>query len=134
MESIKSRITKSLARSKADVFVRADFEKFGGYDQVGRALREIIAEGRLVKVGYGLYSKASPSALSGKPIPTRTMVEIGLQALQKLGVNATIGRAAQEYAAGKTTQMPGKERINIGKARISRRIGFGKRALIYEKN
>lgn len=134
MDTVKIRISKRIARSRGDVFVRADFQSFGSYVQIGRALREIVAEGRLVKVGYGLYCKATPSALSGEPIPTRTMVEIGLQAMRKLGVNATISRAAQEYATGQTTQMPGKEKINIGRARVVRRIGFGKRALIYEKD
>jgi hypothetical protein len=34
---------------RGDVFLRADFEDLGGYDQVGRVLRKIVREGRLVR-------------------------------------------------------------------------------------
>jgi Transcriptional regulator, AbiEi antitoxin len=49
---------KRIDRKRGDVFLRADFEDLGGYDQVGRALRQLVRDGRLVKVGQGLYARA----------------------------------------------------------------------------
>lgn len=129
--SIKDRISKSIKASKANVFIRADFKKFGGYDQVGRALKEIIADGDLVKMGYGVYSKAEKSVLSGKPIPIATVTEAGLVVMNKLGVKADVSYFARQYRDGKTTQIPMKEVIAVSKP-ITRKIYYGKRVLEYE--
>lgn len=131
--TIQERIESSLSRSKDAVFVRADFDRFGGYDQVGRALRAVLRKGLLVRAGYGVYVKARPSGVTGEPVPVLSLVEIGLQALSKLGVEADLGRSAKAYMAGETTQMPMAMVLNVGKSRIARRIGFGKQCVRYEK-
>ena len=46
--SIADRVARRVARSKRNVFLRRDFETFGSYDAVGRALRRVTEEGRLV--------------------------------------------------------------------------------------
>lgn len=89
--TVEERLDQSLKRSKANVFLRKDFDKLGGYDQVGRALREATKKGKLVKAGYGVYVKARESCISGKPVPVISLVEVGLQALEKLGVKADVG-------------------------------------------
>ena len=129
--TIEERITMSLQRSGSKVYLRQDFDKFGGYDQVGRALRAVMRRGLLVKAGYGVYVKARPSSLTGKPVPVVPLVEIGLAALTKLGVEPVLGSAAQDYMAGKTTQMPMAVVLNVGKSRVSRRLGIGAQAIRY---
>jgi hypothetical protein len=52
-EILEDRLLKRIDRKRGDVFLRADFEDLGGYDQVGRALRKIVSEGRLVRIGQG---------------------------------------------------------------------------------
>ena len=130
--TLEKRIEMSLRRSASKVFVRKDFDKFGGYDQVGRALRGVINKGLLIKAGYGVYVKAKTSTLTGKPIPVVPLIEVGLEALTKLGVKPELGTAAQDYRDGKTTQMPMSAVLNVGSSRISRRIGFGKKSIRYE--
>lgn len=56
--STKVRIQTRLKHSKPYVFTRGDFKDLAGYDQIGRALRELVKEGQLLKVGYGVYTKA----------------------------------------------------------------------------
>ena len=129
----QERIERWLARSGDVVFVRTDFKRFGGYDQVGRALRAVLKKGLLVRAGYGIYVKARPSGITGEPVPVLSLVEIGLQALSKLGVEADLGRSAKAYMARRTTQMPMATVLNVGKSRVSRRIGFGKQCVRYEK-
>ena len=131
--TVEERLEQSLKRSKSNVFVRKDFDQLGGYDQVGRALREAMRRGIVVKAGYGVYVKARQSSLTGKPVPVISLVEVGLQALAKLGVKADVGRSAREYREGKTSQMPMAAVISIGKARVSRQLGFGNKIIRYEK-
>jgi hypothetical protein len=54
----KVRIQSRLKRSKRYVFTRGDFKDLAGYNQIGRVLRELVEEGQLLKVGYGIYTKA----------------------------------------------------------------------------
>jgi hypothetical protein len=83
---IRDRIAERIRRTRrTDVFVRDDFADFGAYDVVGRELRKLVREGLLVQVGYGLYARAKRSVLSGKPIPSVPLIEIGYQALRRLG-------------------------------------------------
>lgn len=130
--TLEERIEMSLHRSAAKVFLRNEFDKFGGYDQVGRALRAVISKGLLVKAGYGVYVKAKPSSLTGKPVPVVPLIEIGLAALTKLGAQPALGSSAQEYMDGKTTQMPMAVVLKLGSSRVSRRIGFGTKSIRYE--
>lgn len=64
--TLKSKIDAKIGRSNRLVFVRSDFSTLGGYDQVGRALRSLVAEGKLITVGYGLYAKARLNRLTGE--------------------------------------------------------------------
>lgn len=86
---IESRIRRAVALRKDDVFIRAEFARFGSPAQVSRSLRQLIDAGQLVRLGLGIYAKAKPSALSGKPIPVRPVDVLIPLALKKLGVRVT---------------------------------------------
>lgn len=76
--SIKTRIARSIANSRDDKeFSRGDFVRFGGYDQVGRALREIQSDGKLVKIGRGCFRKPMPES-GGLTGSERKSVVLGL--------------------------------------------------------
>ena len=63
MMTIKDKILKRIQDAENYVFMRQDFSDIASYDQVGRALRELIQDEKLLKRGYGLYTKAN---LAGK--------------------------------------------------------------------
>ena len=128
--SLKSKIKQSLIVSEATVFVRADFVKLGGYDQIGRALRELITEQLIVNVGYGVYVKARLSSISGNPIPIVTMTEVGLQLMKKLNIEADVGKFARDYREGKSPQIPMREVIAVRDSNINRRISWAGKVLI----
>jgi hypothetical protein len=131
--NLAERIEMSLSRSKPNVFLRKVFDSFGGYVQVGRALRSIMLRGLLVKAGYGVYVKARKSSITGNPIPVIPLVQVGLEVLAKMGIEADVGSSAKAYREGKSTQMPMASVVSVGKARVSRKIGFGGKQLRYEK-
>lgn len=83
-ETLETRILKRIDRKRGNVFLRGDFDDLGGYDQVGRALRKIVREGQLVRVGQGLYARASRSITSGDPIPARGLATLR-EALGRVG-------------------------------------------------
>ena len=130
--TIRDRIAMRIRRTRrTDVFVRDDFADFGAHDVVGRELRKLAGEGLLVKVGYGLYERARRSVLSGKPIPSAPLIEIGYQALRRLGHSPKPSQAAVDYMEGRTMQVPAGDRISVSGARVKRRIAFGTRVIEY---
>ena len=131
-ETLEERLTKRIARKRGNVFLRTDFEDMGGYDQVGRALRSLVRKGLLMKVGYGLYTRARPSSIDGTPVPTKSLRALAAEALSRLGVQTVPTRMEQAYNAGKSTQVPTGRVIGI-RGRVRRKLEFNGFPLSYER-
>lgn len=129
---LERRVAERIKRKKANVFVRDDFKDLGDYDQVGRALRRLVAKGDLVKVGYGLYARAVDAPLSGKKVPVKSLPDIAAEALTRLGVDFAPSSFERAYNAGETTQVP-TGRVIAVKDRISRRIGYDGKYVSFER-
>ena len=130
-ETLEARIVKCIDRKRGDVFLRADFEDLGGYDQVGRALRKIVREGRLARLGQGLYARAKPSISSGQPIPVRGLATLR-EALGRVGIETTPTRLEHAYNAGGTTQVPTGRVVGVTR-RVRRKVGYGGIKLSFER-
>jgi len=124
--SLKSKVATKVSRSKREVFLRSDFEKLAGYDQIGRALRQLTSDGVLVKVGYGLYAKARPNRITGKPMLAAKggFTQVAEEALSRLGVKWESSKSVQDYQSG-STQIPANAEVIIFE-RFNRRIGTDK--------
>lgn len=127
------RVKNRVSRRSSKVFLRADFADLGGYDQVGRALRRLVRDGVLLSIGYGLYAKARRSSLSGTTIPDGDAIQLALEALDRLGVKATVANIVRANAERKTTQLLGVPMVNVGAQRITRTIQFLGRPVLYER-
>ena len=130
----QDRIAASIRSLGSNVFIRAEFDRFGTYRQVSRALSQLTKSGSLVKVGYGVYAKARKSTLSDRPVPVIPLTSIGLEAMKKLGIKADLGKEARALREGKSTQVPMAPILTVGKSRVSRKIALGNRQIIYEKD
>lgn len=130
-ETLESKVQKRITRKKGDVFLRADFEDLGGYDQVGRVLRDLVRRGQLLKLGYGVYARAIKSPLSGKPMPPKGLATVA-EAVERLGVKTAPTRLERDYNAGKTTQVPTGRVIGI-QGRLRRKLGYNGIALSFER-
>ena len=124
--SLKSKVSTKISRSKREVFLRSDFENLAAYDQVGRALRQLAVEGFLLKIGYGLYAKARPNRITGKPMLSAEggFSQVAQEALSRLGVKWQPSESVQAYQAG-STQIPANAEVIILE-RFNRRIGTDK--------
>ena len=131
-KSLETRIAERIARRNDDVFLRGDFEDLGGYDQVGRALRRLTVKGKLVRIGYGLYARAVPSALSGNTIAAKPLPALALEALERLNVETAPSSFARAYSTGSTTQVPTGRLIAV-RGRISRKIGYNGKYASFER-
>ncbi|APJ79522.1 type IV toxin-antitoxin system AbiEi family antitoxin domain-containing protein [Escherichia coli] len=104
----KDRIQSRLNRSKRYVFTRDDFRDIAGYDQVGRALRTLVNEGKLMKVGYGVYTKARRNVITGKIMPAAPggSAAVITEALDLLNIRYSLIGATECYNKGQSTQIP----------------------------
>ena len=128
------RMKRAIALRKDDVFLRAEFADMASVAQVSRALRRLIEDGIIVKLGVGVYAKAKKSVLSGNPIPVRPLEVLAPLALEKMGVELCVSQNVAEYNAGRTTQIPAGNVINTGERRITRKLVFGQQRVTYETN
>jgi hypothetical protein len=131
-KSLGQRLARRIARMKGDVFVRQDFLDLADYDQVGRALRTLTATGRLVKIGYGLYSRAAVSPFTGKAAPVKGIRILAVEALRRLGIQTGQTTLELSYNEGGTTQVPSGRVVAVSK-RIRRKIGYDGNYVSFER-
>jgi hypothetical protein len=99
-----------------------------------RALRQLVREKRLVRLGYGVYGRAVVSRLSGEPILFSPNGFLGAarQAFNKVGVTWEATDAEQSYNEGRSTQVPLNPVVRV-KGRFSRRLREGNLELLLER-
>ena len=106
-DSLRRRIETRTDRSRDRDFLPREFVDLGGEDQVLRARRELTRQGRVVRLGYGVYGRAVTSRLTGQPL---VYGENGFwggvrEAPTKLGVACEPTAAERAYNEGRTTQV-----------------------------
>lgn len=131
--TIRERIWQSIAIRNEAAFLRSEFKGFGDPSQVTRALKSLVDEGRLSKVGYGVYVKAKMSSISGNPVPSKSLAEIGEAFLAKRGIVPVLGKSARNYNEGRSTQIPMRSVLSTGGRRVTRKIQVGNSVLKYER-
>ena len=130
-ETLETQLLRRIDRKRGDVFLRADFDDIGGYDQVGRTLGKLVKEGKLLKIGYGLYSRAIKSPFDDTLIPPRGLATLR-EALKRAGVETLPSRSMQDYNAGRTTQVPTGRVVGV-RQRVRRKIGYNGFTLSFER-
>jgi hypothetical protein len=130
-KNLVDRIKRRIARKKGDVFLREDFSDLGGYDQVGRVLREMARQGELIRVGYGLYGRAAKSIIDGASIPVRGLKTL-YEALGRVGIETEQTRLERSYNARQTTQVPTGRVVAVNR-RVRRKIGYAGITLGFER-
>lgn len=131
-EILETQILKRIDRKRGDVFLRADFDDLGGYDQVGRGLRDLVRQGKLLRIGYGLYSRAIKSPFDERTlVPPKGLATLR-EALNRVGIETLPSRSTEEYNAGRTTQVPTGRVVGV-RRRVRRKIGYSGFTLSFER-
>jgi len=132
LKTLKSKVKYRISRSRSVVFTPKDFADLSDYDQVGRVLRQLVAEGCLVKFGQGLYERTKVSSLTGKIIPERPLPVLAKEALtQKMQVEVVSTLEEQRYNSGLSTQIP-TGRVVAVKGRVSRKMALDGKSITYQ--
>jgi hypothetical protein len=128
--TIYDRVRQKIKRSKRFVFARADFKKIAGYDQVGRALKQLLKNEELIRIGYGLYTKAIKNRITGQLMPASPggADAVIVEAVEKLGVDYSFDEFSQQSLSGNSLQIPASFQIFTNK-RFKRKIMVSNRVL-----
>ena len=132
-KSLVLKIYKKVQRSTDTAFVLADFYTYcTDNDQILRALRRLVADKVLIRIGKGAYAKAKLSTLTNDYVPNGGIIKAGREALQKLGIKIFPTQAEKDYNNGTSTQVPTGRVVGVNK-RVSRIISFKGTKLSYER-
>jgi hypothetical protein len=117
--SLQTKIEQRIAQSCEYVFLTREFTDLSGRRQVLRALRKVVEEGRLVRLGCGVYGLAIAGGAAERPelFHPHGFMGAARTALTKLGV-------AWEPAEGEAVRI---------RRRFSRRLSFGQAELVIER-
>jgi hypothetical protein len=132
MKTLRDRIkTRIIRKYNDDVFITREFRDLADEDQVVRGLRELTKEKTLIRLGYGVYGRATVSTLTGNPIILNRNGFLGAatEALDKLGVDWEPTDAQRDYNEGRSTQIPVNPVVRI-KGRFSRQLRDGNQELV----
>lgn len=134
-QTLQERIAKRLAKSSRNVFLTSDFKTLSDEDQVIRALRNLITKRKLLRLGKGVYAKARPSVLNGRPVlaDTAGFQVVAQEALSRLGVKWEPTEAQKAYAADRSTQVPVNPVVKITTGRFSRKLSYAGKELALER-
>jgi GNAT superfamily N-acetyltransferase len=133
--SLRERIAAKIDRSDDAVFLTREFRRLGCERHVLRALRQLVEEGRLIRLGYGVYGRAEISRLTGKPMLAATggFIDAAHQTLDKLGVPWEQTEFQRAYNEGRSTQVPVNAAVRVVKSRITRKLRHQGNELIMER-
>ncbi|MCL2504692.1 MAG: DUF6088 family protein [Alphaproteobacteria bacterium] len=132
LSTLKDRVQYRIKKSKESVFLVKDFADLSDRDQILRALRELMQDNVLLRVGKGVYTKTRPSVLfEGSYVPQDNLRAIAIKTMKKLGIKVIQTPAERAYNSRLTTQVPNTNIIGVNK-RVSRNISFERASIRYE--
>jgi hypothetical protein len=131
-DSIEYKALQRIKKIRGNVVLRQDLTDLGSYRQVSRVFKKLIDANKIIKIGAGIYAKASFSETLNKPLVQGTFGQVCKEALTRKGIQWEPGTAEQEYNAGLSTQVPARTVVRL-KSRFRGTLSDGRRKLIIEK-
>lgn len=129
--SFANKVLAYISALEVNVILRADIRHLGEARQISRAFNTLIEDGRLIRLGYGVYVKAEWSEYIDAPLITVGFTNACIEALNCLNINWEPGQAIRDYNEGKTQQVPARFAIRLN-SRYRGCLRDGKRRLIIE--
>lgn len=129
--SIRYKTLKRIQRLSSAVILRRDIQNLGSARQISRALKTLVAEGVLVKLGYGIYAKLMKSQLTNHTYLSNGFLALGREALTKLGIDWDLSEAEREYNLCNTQQIPTNPATQLN-TRFRRKISYRNMEMRFE--
>ena len=132
--TLRQRVEARIAKRRDAAFLTREFLDLGGERQVLRALRELTEDGKLIRLGYGVYGRAEISSLTRQPMLAGDgFGPVACQVLDKLGVPWEPTTAERDYNAGRSTQVPMTPQVRLRGSRFSRKLRYKTMELTVER-
>jgi hypothetical protein len=131
--TLQKRIEARIVRQGDAAFLTREFMDLGGERQVLRILRKLVDEGKLVRLGYGVYAKAEVSPLTHQPMLAGAgFGPVALEVLNKLKVVWEPTSAERAYNEGRSTQIPMAPVVRL-RSRFARKLRYKSMELAFER-
>ena len=132
--TLRQQVEARIARRRDDAFLTREFLDLGGERQVLRALRELTDEGKLIRLGYGVYGRAEISPITAQPMLAGDgFGPVARQVLDKLKVRWEPPTAERDYNEGRSTQVPMNPMVRLRGDRFSRKLRYKTMELAFER-
>ena len=130
--TFKIKLWGCIAQNQSNIILRKDVKNMSNPRQVTRGLNALVAEGKLVKLGYGVYAKAYLTEYTTQPILEGGFTNAYLTALERLGIRWEESSSQKAYNSGASTQVPTQDSVRL-KSRYRGKLAYENRTLIFEE-
>lgn len=132
--TLRQKVEARIVKRRDDAFLTREFLDLGGVRQVLRALRELTEEGKLIRLGYGVYGRAEISPITQQPMLAGDGFDAAARrALDKLKVRWEPSTAERDYNEGRSTQVPMNPVVRLRGDRFSRKLRYKTMELAFER-
>ena len=126
---LEERMQTAIGSMRGSVILRMDVAALGGHSQVSVALDELMRKGVIVRMGIGIYAKASRNPDTGMVTPVADLETLAVEVFQRLGVSASV-QIAKSGPGGSVKSKDAKICVK-GRRRIRRKLSLGGRSVVY---
>lgn len=129
--TFRGKVLKKIQSMRREVILWSDLNELGSSRQVSRALKDLIEDGRLIRIGRGIYAKARSSKYIDVPIIRIGFESACIQALKRLNVKWELSQLIKDYNEGKSQQVPAQLEVCL-KTRFRRKLQDGDNQFRFE--
>jgi 4-hydroxyphenylpyruvate dioxygenase-like putative hemolysin len=122
---LKNRVQISIAKRSGNVILRSDIANLGSDTQLSEVLRTLTQEGKLIKLGAGIYAKAH-KVTDGEVLLVANDQQVAKELFERLGVEVDFVEVNAE--SGETIYF-----LDTSKRRMSRNLKFNNIQVVYSR-
>jgi len=122
-KSVKYRILKRIEALPHNAILRSDVSKLANKSRVSYALKSLIKEKKIVRLGYGVYAKMERIKRLNTFVLKADFSEMTREVLNRLHVKWEPGIAEKKYNSGTSTQVPVRYPVKI-KGNFNRKLSY----------
>ena len=126
---LEERMQTAIDGMLGNVILRMDVAALGGHSQVSVALDELMRKGVIVRMGIGIYAKASRNPDTGAVTPVADLETLAVEVFQRLGVSASVQLGSS--VSGRSVASKDAKICVKGSRRIRRKLSLGGRSVVY---
>lgn len=128
---LEDRMRQSIRRRAGNVVLRADVAGLGSASQVTHALGALQHRGELLRIGSGVYAKATRDAGTDRTRPLVDFESLAREAAQKFGVPWRPQTLKTPGGLGVSGNGATEFVIETGERRISRKLSLDRQTVVF---